>query len=286
MRPPRLLIASAALLASTLAARAVIVIGPDDNLSAPTTGAAANAPWEYVVRLGVNNASGVYLGNGYLITANHVNVPADALINGNLFQIDPAYTPVQIDGADIKLLHILGNPGLAPLPLIDPGDNEFSKACAIIGWGVGPGAAIPDEGFNWGDDSTRAQRWGTNTTLGSYLNSGGTLYLQTAFNFNSGNDEAAVTLGDSGSALFANFGGTWKLTGITVGADSNSPSMSRYDQLGLPGHVGDVADNNYFIPISQHRASIQGSAPLPEPSSALLLMLGATLLGRRPRRHS
>ncbi|MES2571346.1 MAG: hypothetical protein V4710_15000, partial [Verrucomicrobiota bacterium] len=88
------------LLAGVVRSQALIVFGADESahLTAPLNG----APWRYVARLDTNNASGVYLGNGFLLTANHVNLPATALIDGVTYLIDPSYEPHQIDGADIK----------------------------------------------------------------------------------------------------------------------------------------------------------------------------------------
>src|SRR4051812_18213926 len=85
-------------LLSVVRAQALILFGPaeSDNLVAPSNG----APWNYVARLDSQNASAVYLGNGFLLTANRVTVPLTAFLNGVLYDIDPSYSPRQIDGVD------------------------------------------------------------------------------------------------------------------------------------------------------------------------------------------
>ncbi len=259
------------LLTGVAHSQALVLFGPDesDNLIAPLNG----APWKYVARLDANNASGVYLGNGFLLTANHVNVPVTALINGGTYLIDASYAPLQIDGADIKLLRILGDPQLASLSLIEAGSTGLNKASTIIGWGVGKGSAVPDRGWNWGDDNSRTERWGLNTTLSNYFISDGQSYLQTTFDRVQGNEEAAVAVGDSGSALFQKFGSKWELVGITSSVQTAGQSLYDRDSL-LPF---DQPDHNFFVPIALHRSSLlaaTSSPAIPEPSSNLLLLLG------------
>ncbi|MDB6154019.1 MAG: Trypsin [Chthoniobacteraceae bacterium] len=261
------------LLAGVARSQAVIVFGSteSDNLIAPLNG----APWKYVARLDENNASGVYLGNGFLLTANHVSVPATALINGGTYLIDSSYAPFQIGGADIKLLRILGDPQLAPLSLIEPGATGLNKASTIIGWGVGKGSEVANQGWNWSDNSSRAERWGSNTTLSDYYVSNNQSYLLTSFDRFQGNEEAAVTIGDSGSALFQKFGTQWELAGITSSVETGGQSLYDHDPLKLL----DQPDHNFFIPIALYRDSILAAtaAPLsiPEPSSRFLLLFGS-----------
>ncbi len=278
-------VASAFLCGIAPASRAILLFGDEaanaDNLLAPPNG----APWQYVARLdlnGVPDASAVYLGNGFLITANHVNLPTSASLNGNVYAIDSSYPARQIDGADIKLLRILGEPGLAPLILIGANDNDLSKSATLIGWGLGKGSDVPGQGWNWGDESTRAEQWGLNSTQPLYTTSVGQQYLVTSFDRfgGSGDDEAATTLGDSGSALFEKFGNTWKLAGITSAVETFGQSLYDHD----PVMLLDQPDHNYFVPVKQHRATILAAIAVPEPAAAALFACGALFLGARRRR--
>ena len=207
------------------------VIDPANSATYPAS-PAAGAPWQYVVRYGVNNASAVYIGNGCLLTARHVGTSdTGLLIGGTSYNRDASFAPlpITIPGSpavlvDLQLQKISGDPGLAALPLALPSAAETNKASALIGWGVGKGVVVPGQGWNWGDDSTRAFRWGTNTTSFSTsamtytVGSSAMNYtaLSVALNSNKGATEATATLGDSGSALFQSLSGTWTLCGVTT----------------------------------------------------------------------
>ncbi|MEI8310832.1 MAG: hypothetical protein WCH98_08760 [Verrucomicrobiota bacterium] len=230
------------------------VIDPANSATYPTS-PAAGVPWQYVVRYGANNASAVYIGNGFILTARHVGTSdAGLLIQGTSYSRDTSFAPlpITIPGAttvlvDLQLQKVSGDPGLAALPLATLlSAADTSKASVLIGWGVGKGSVIPAQGWNWGDDSTRAFRWGTNTT--SFLPStmtylvGSTSMNYTALSvvFNKFPTEAAATLGDSGSALFQSLSGTWTLCGTTtVVSTLNSSSYS-------------PADTAYFVRLREY----------------------------------
>ena len=278
---------------SAQSARALIVYGADtggttDNTQAPANG----APWNYVVNIdGNSGASGVYLGDGYVITANHVTGPlASVSISGSVYAIDQSYAPMQIGGADIKLLRIIGDPGLAPIPLIGANDNDTGKDATVIGWGVGKGTEVTNQGWNWADDSTRMERWGLNTTGSNYVSSGGLSLLYTEFNrpgavlggSSAGEDEASLSLGDSGGGLFIKYGNTWKLTGIVAAVDT--PGQALYDKDALTPF--DQPGRSYYTPVKLYRNDItQMTLAIPEPSTTgLLLAATATWLGSVRRR--
>jgi len=153
----------------TLLARpsgALIVINPDDRecQAAPANG----APWNYVARLHNHfgpRGTGVYLGNRYVLTANHVDHDINVVnLNGTDFATDDSFTPVALQGTDLRVFRIAGDPGLPPLALIGLADSDLGKPCTMIGCGAGKGASVPGQGWEWGDDTTRVKRWGTSTS--------------------------------------------------------------------------------------------------------------------------
>ena len=196
------------LLGAIVPAHCLVVIGPDDNLTAPLDG----APWAYVARLDTRNSagdytassSGVYLRNRYIVTAGHVSDPVRASVAGVLYEIDSACAPKQIEGVDLKLVRLVGAPNLAPLPLIDRGDKHLLKESVLIGWGVGKAEEIASKGWKWADDLSRVQRWGTNITLATLSKQEGRRgLLRTKFRRNAGPDEAIAAGGDSGAGCFS-----------------------------------------------------------------------------------
>ena len=238
--------------------RSLVLIGQDDNLTVPPSG----APWAYVARLDTRNSagdytassSGVYLRNRFVLTAEHVSMPVRVSLGGTLYDVDGAYEPKQIGGVDLKLVRILVAPGLPPLPLIAPGDKHLRRASTLVGWGVGKGEEIAAKGWRWADDLSRVQRWGTNVTLSSLSNEEGRRgLLRTKFNRAGGADEATATGGDSGAGLFQKFDQTWKLVGIVVSV-SGPNDRSLYDQDSSAG--GDQPDQTFYVPIKRYRDAL------------------------------
>jgi hypothetical protein len=246
------------------AAQAIIPYGagPSDvdsnlNVLAPDTLPPNGAPVANLVQFGVNNASGIYLGFGYVLTAHHVNMEDSGLvINGVSYDRDLTFAPLQIteenpstayaDVVDMKLIKILprviaplGLPSapsvVQKLPLNYATGSDLSTSGTMAGWGQGKGAAITpaNKGWLWGGDGTRALRWATNTTLSSVVNPNYSGYhyegLETAFNRSLGSTTGQITMGDSGGGLFQLIGGTWKLSGLNTSILSWQASASTYD---------------------------------------------------------
>ena len=272
-----------ALAALTSPAFGVIVINSDESGSrvAPANG----APWNYVARLDNHfgaRASGVYLGNHYILTANHVdNDINNVFLNGTNYAVDSSFTPITFPNTDLRIIRILPDPGLPSLHLIGSADSAFNQSATMIGWGVGKGTALPNQGWNWGDDTTRVERWGTSVTLGNYKTDpvSGFSFLQTTFDITMGGQTGQLTGGDSGGGLFINFGGTWKLAGINSDVDTDNAAL--YDQsLALSGFQ---PDRSYFQSITQYADQINALV-VPEPGTGGLLVFGfATFLGAARR---
>lgn len=231
--------------------------GPDDvSNTQNTTASGTGAPWDYVVQFGINNASGVYLGNGFILTAAHVDpIEPTYSISGVTYSRDTSFEPLQVTEApasvDMMLIKILpaGMPPVFPsLPLlpINYSPADLSKTSTMIGWGKGKGNVVTGKGWAWGDEDTRAKRWGTATTsyLSFPISNGGSTYeaLRTTFATTSA-DRAQITLGDSGCALFQKFGSTWKLSGLGATVSTgyfayyNPPDYSYFVRLRNYAHL-------------------------------------------------
>ena len=106
--------------------------------------------------------------------------------------------------------------------------------------------------------------------------------LRTEFNSNAGADEAALTIYDSGSALFQRIGSEWYLVGIGAYVQNSGYSLASAQ------FNSKDSDDSYFIRISSYADSsvMIGGVAVPEPSSQSLLFVGvaflsACLLARR-----
>ncbi len=271
-------------------AHALILLNHTNNSATITSDPSTGVPWKNVAQVfdGANAAgSGVYLGNQYLLTANHVTSSGTFVIEGQSFTVDTTFNnggytngAMQIGTADLKVLRLSSDPELVVAGLVDINLNsntnlDRNRNVTLIGYGQGRGTEIIDSGWTWGA-GTEAKRWGTNTTLLNTASDGNTNFLVTEFNDNGIATEAAVTLNDSGSAMFYQNSGTWYLSGITVAVETGKSGSSQYDRSGTP-------DRNFFARISSYQSDITNAiAVIPEPSTYALLGLGLlSLFGRR-----
>jgi hypothetical protein len=234
------------------AARGIVVIGPDEALClAPP---ADGAPWKYAARLDNHfgpRASGVYLGNRYVLTANHIDKDISLVnLNGTNYSVDEMFRPVVFEGTDMRVFRIATDPGLPLLPLVSVAESEFDKPCVMIGYGLGKGMPLANQGWKWGDDRTRKRRWATGTTGAKYyFNPENHIsYLETAFDFSAGPTTGQLAMGDSGCGLFENLDGVWKLVGI--GAYVEGDERALYDKdLETPGFQ---PEHSYFAPVHRY----------------------------------
>jgi hypothetical protein len=197
---------------------------PDHNTSAPT-GALANSGWQHEVFF---DFTGTAVGPRHLLTAAHLRVGTNAIArhNGLAYRV---IAVTNLPGTDLSLLTVGGRfPDWAPL--YRRGD-ESGKVATLFGRGLPRGEPVfhPTErtnevrGWTWGQNDFRP-RWGTNRVEQAFapgvLGSSGLLAL--TFSADAGDDEAAVTGGDSGGGLFLrdNQDGAWKLAGVAFSVQS------------------------------------------------------------------
>ena len=292
----------AGMLAGAVPANALVLWGLDNtaNRSDPGTG----APWGAVAK--VVNASGsllsgsaVYLGNGYLLTANHVTMDLTysfvTFDQVEFFSIDPtfndgvrSYGKQIASGVDMAVFKLTSIPVSATAATMLSSASEQVASATLIGWGVGRDPSIPVASTNvtWGDATTSDKRWGVNEPKFSGTNPYafiGAIAGATGAEFDPdglGDSEASATLYDSGSGLFQKIGSNWYLIGLTTAVEGGGSSVYGNDTASGSGR----GTANYFVRVSGYDEQV--TALIPEPSTVSLLALaGATLAWTLIRRH-
>jgi hypothetical protein len=249
-------------------AGAVLVATPSP--SNPRTSAPANgAPWDNVVQ--TIGASGVYLGGGWMLTAEHVFDD----------QIQPfvTYNSKQYL-ADLNKSYVLGNPLAAQILGLTPKADlvlfrlqEALPGLASISLGT-PTANMEITMIGFGSGKS----WGTNNIEGPYLQNAYDYPAVTDNDFigfytdydSATQTEGQGTSGDSGGVAFAFIGGQWKIVGIMNAINTTvSPNQTLFSNI-----------STYSSEISNIIAT-QGT--IPETSTALLLLSSALIAFRRRR---
>ena len=261
-------------------ARAIVFSsqGNDANLSSP---AGLNLPWDNVVQMQSPTGpigTGVYLGNRYVLTAGHVG-PLSSVKVGLVDYLIDSSPAVAIGTADMKLVRLASNPGMNGVRLNTNPLGDGGEAY-LVGYGVGRASSsvLGSNPVTWGDSSTAIKRWGTNFVDGaiSGIQVGGYTsdLLRTQFNSNAGVNEAALTIYDSGSALFQKIGSDWYLVGIGAYVQNSGYSLASTQ------FNSNDSDDSYFIRISSYAESsvMIGGVGVPEPASQSLLFVGAAFL--------
>ncbi len=245
-------LAFSVVLAGALPASAVIISTGDGtgNTSAPPD----DPGWGNVGnRLG--GLTVIYLGNGWVLTANHVGA-GDVIFQGQTFPLvpgtehrllNPDATP-----ADLLLFRIDGYPGLPFLPIAEQ-TPPTSSILTLIGNGLGRGAATTwhgKSGFFWAGFT--AMRWGTAPVVqvGTDVSLAGskTRSITTEFVTQAGSSHPAqAATGDSGGAAFVKLDGTWELAGVMFAIDAFS---------GQPAQTSLYGNHTFSADLSFYRAQI------------------------------
>lgn len=291
LRSPRALsCVAAAWLALCSSSHAIILFGLDN--SANQTDPGTGVPFASVARVfngSTLGGSAVYLGNRWMLTANHVGPFNSVTFDGTNNYSWDGVAPIQIGTTDMKLFRLTATPNVSAAALY-AGNSELTAPATLVGWGVGrdPNVPVDSDVVGWGGSSTSEKRWGLNEPMG-FINvtSGGHTYqaVYTVLGSGSGTppglgaNEAAATLLDSGSGLFQQFGGDWYLTGLAAAVQTSGTSNFGNNQINEPR-----GDRNFFVRISQYETEI--AAIIPEPGTAIfgvIALLVCTLRRRRGR---
>jgi hypothetical protein len=277
------------------------------NTTAPT-GIFQDSGWQY------EGLYGAYLGTmiapQYFITAQHFGTQGTTFTQSGIFNGGSDVT-YNIDTHGQQRHRLLGHRGHGPAHL--QGAGELFELCTALhrlprsgltmvtmGRGGPRGADVLVGGdlHGWEHSSPDGTaRWGSNTVSGVYASALGDL-LMAGFSASGTAEEATLSNGDSGGGVFVNDGGVWKLAGVnysidgqfdtnnTVG-DGSEFDAALFDRGGLyqgsdafgwtfiPDLPLDNPSNMYASRISTNAASIMSIAVVPEPHSALLVLLAA-----------
>jgi len=241
------------------------------------------------------HGSAIHLGNGYMLTANHVitNTGNQVTFDGTTFyQVDGGFTPTQVaPNVDLKVFRLNAVPTGVSTAVVYDGVNESTGDAYLVGWGVGrDGTALGSSDVGWGGYTTSDKRWGINQPedlvsipyqSGSYTAIRTTLGSPGGSPAGVGDFEAGVTDKDSGSAMFQQIDGQWRIIGVATSVEVAGSSRFGDD---VPGSANSY--DNYFVRVSQYEDLIY--AAVPEVSSlvmtGLLVMLSGCVLYRRRHR--
>ena len=268
-------VSSIALILSSSLSQAIILYSGDitTNLAAPDTARAD--VFDAVAKVcnstgGGTSGSAIHLQGKYMLTANHVSNRTHVTFDGSsFFTRDTAFTPVKIGNTDMKLFKLLEDPGLPDKSLYTGANGDVGSTATLVGWGRGrdPNVSDPDSTstniWAWGSSSTELKRWGTNrieTSL-NRLGYGGDYYdvLVTTLSPYAGNNEASAAIYDSGSGLFVQNNGIWKLAGIT--SYISSPTQPLNTNTSTFHRFSNSRDINFFVRISTYASQIEAAIP-------------------------
>ncbi len=299
-------------------ASAVVITAGDGSGNTTASGNFASA----FAHVGTGGAGAIaYLGNGVILTANHVfnaNPSGNVKINGTNYpliansshQLHAPGDPGNLD--DLRLLQIDitgGNPGgLLPLGTATTGStvrmvgNGFNRDTAQTTWYVdttpvtwvwstSPFVGWDATGTGYRTSlSSQSLRWGENKIDGTPVapaeNGVNVVNMATVFTdptLGGFADEAQAVEHDSGGSVFQfnSIANQWELVGIITNV---GPFIG---QPNTPGHTDTAVFGNatYFADLSKYQDQISAyMASVPEPASASVLMIvGAMLLGHRRR---
>jgi len=207
----------------------------------------------------------IYLGGGWVLTANHV-------ASGYVKLGDATYdwipgTNHQIDGADLKVFQISNPPLLPTIPIAETVPS-VGTAVLMLGtgrdqqaqrtyWDVKSGVwtevsqsppTWEATGFEWSD--SRVKRWGSNTVSKINQQVGGTQSLLTRFDRTGTDYEAQAAVQDSGAPCFVKDDGIWKLAGMIYNVSNyrlGQPTYSSVDEYSpFGGNDTVLADLAYY----------------------------------------
>ena len=215
--------------------------------SGNTTAPADDPGFAHVGSPGI--ATVVYLGNGWVLTANHVS-EADVTLGGVVYPHVPGsrvtFANPDATVPDLSAFRIDPHPDL-PILSIRADTPETGTPVVMIGHGLDRGGPVAWNGHDgFALLGTQSVRWGTNEIAGSGTLDGNAA-IATTFDAGATPHEAQGQYGDSGGPVFAkNAQGEWELVGIMYAIDGYDSQPS----VVLEGNV------TYAIDLASYRDQI------------------------------
>jgi len=225
-------------------------------ISSPTGAENTTAPPDDpgFARIGVPAvASVVYLGNGWVLTANHVG-DTDVTLGGVVYPRVPGsritFTNPDQSVPDLSAYRIDPHPdfGILPIRADTPPDGT---PVLMVGHGLDRGGPASWNGYDgFSTAGTQSIRWGSNLVEGAGTLEGNAAFA-TVFDPTASPDEAQGSYGDSGGAVFAkNAQGVWELAGILF-------AIATHDEQ--PYNLVLEGNATYAIDLSAYRDQIIAS---------------------------
>jgi hypothetical protein len=205
----------------SLSAQAVLFYSTDDpeyNTTEPA-GSLAGSGWQHEGFWG--GFLGTPIGSNLFITAQHVGGQSGDKFT---FQGVDYYAMDYFDdpNTDLRIWRVCGTfSSYAPLYT---NNDEINKGLVVLGRGTQRGTPVLSspgnilKGWQSGPYDGR-MRWGENKVSTTVTDPSLGDFLVVAFDANGGTNEAHLSSGDSGGAVFIQDGGTWKLAGINYAVE-------------------------------------------------------------------
>ncbi len=202
--------------------------------------------FEHVGKIG--GTTGVYLGEGWVLTAGHVGA-GELWLDGEKYPaLAGSWAPLRgAEGAippDLGVFRVTPRPSLPRLAIVRR-PAAVGEPVFLVGCGHGLGERFEWDGraaFRWAPPNVR--RWGTNrvAAAGIDLPRSGTSTRVFATLFSAGEPhEGQAALGDSGGAGFVRRRGAWMLAGIMISVVSFPEQPPQTAVAGNATHLADLS---------------------------------------------
>ncbi|MEM9021931.1 MAG: PEP-CTERM sorting domain-containing protein [Planctomycetota bacterium] len=269
-------------------ASAIVIAGGGINPAPLNNTAPANDPgWDRVGMAG-SNGTGVYLGNGYVLTARHVASKTTLVIDGQTYTRLSTDTGTDLTNdnpgltttTDLHLFRVAvpegtGLHGLDPLAISDSLLGGSGQTGTVIGTGRTQQEQVPVNfggalGFNVGDVNSREKRWG--------IMEAGQAQTVTSFSrdvvayrstFNNIANEAMGVDRDSGSPVFFDTGSGFELGGMVFAIAVFNGQPSNTALFNNVTFIADLAE--YRDQLLTYNGDLTGDQAVDENDLALVL---------------